>query len=51
MFDYIRGTLKLRRERKMRKEANARVEADRKQRHIFMMELSAAGYKVVKSES
>jgi hypothetical protein len=48
MFDTLRGTLKVRRERKAIAKATERVEADRKQRHAFMMELSAAGYDIVK---
>lgn len=51
MFDYIRGTLKTRREQKRIAEATERVEAYRKQTHTFMMELSAAGYDIVKRPS
>jgi hypothetical protein len=51
MFDTIRGTLKVRREHKRIAEATKRVEADRKKRHAFMMELSAAGYDIVKRPS
>ena len=49
MFDSLRLTLKVRREHKKIEAARIRVEEDRKQRHAFMMELSAAGYSVVKN--
>ena len=48
MFNTLRGTLKVRREHKAIAKATKRIEADRKQRHAFMMELSAAGYDIVK---
>ena len=51
MFNSIRGTLKVRREHKRIAEATKRVEAYRNERHKFMMELSAAGYTIVKTPS
>jgi hypothetical protein len=49
MFDSLRLTLQLRRERKRNALATARIEEDQKRRHTFMMELSAAGYQIVKT--
>jgi hypothetical protein len=48
MLDSLRLTLQLRRERKRNALATARIEEEQKKRHAFMMELSAAGYQVVK---
>jgi hypothetical protein len=51
MLDSLRLTLKVRKERKAIDRAMRIIEEQRKQRHIFMMELSAAGYDIVRKPS
>lgn len=51
MLESIRLTLKTRREQKRIAEATKRVQERQKQAHIFMMELSAAGYEIVKTST
>jgi hypothetical protein len=49
MFDNLKLTLQVRRERKRTAAAIARIQEEQKARHAFMMELSQAGYSVVKN--
>lgn len=49
MFDNLRLNLPVRRERKRNAAATKRIQEEQKARHSFMMELSRAGYSVVKN--
>jgi hypothetical protein len=51
MIGTLRLARKIRKEHKAIARATKRVEEQNKQRHIFMMELSAAGYDIVKARS
>jgi len=51
MFGNLSLTLKVLREQKRIAAATKRIQEEQKARHAFMMELSQAGYSVVKNPS